>query len=61
MTLVTLTTYMNYQLDPFQRQAIELITQGRSVIVSAPTGVGKTLVADFLVEQVIAQIGRAHV
>ena len=55
MTLVTLTTYMNYELDPFQRQAINLITQGRSVIVSAPTGVGKTLVADFLVEQVIKQ------
>lgn len=52
---MTLTTYMNYELDPFQRQAIDLITQGRSVIVSAPTGVGKTLVADFLVEQIISQ------
>lgn len=54
---MALTTYRNFKLDPFQEQAIELITQGRSVIISAPTGVGKTLVADFLVDQTL-QAGR---
>jgi len=52
---VTLSKYLNFELDPFQKEAIELITQGKSVIVSAPTGVGKTLVADFLVEQTLRQ------
>jgi superfamily II RNA helicase len=48
------TNYLNYTLDPFQREAMDYVAQGRSVIVSAPTGVGKTLVADYLVEQVIS-------
>jgi superfamily II RNA helicase len=34
-------------LDPFQRRAIAAIDAGRSVLVSAPTGSGKTVVADF--------------
>jgi superfamily II RNA helicase len=46
-----LTSYRDFQLDKFQRQAMEHIAAGRSVIVCAPTGVGKTLVADFLVDQ----------
>lgn len=37
-------------LYPFQRQAIEAIDAGRSVIVAAPTGAGKTLVADYAIE-----------
>jgi len=32
---------------------MQFIAEGRSVLVSAPTGVGKTLVADFLVEQAL--------
>lgn len=46
-----ITSYQDFQLDQFQQQAMEFIAAGRSVIVCAPTGVGKTLVADFLVEQ----------
>jgi len=46
-----LTSYMDFQLDRFQQLAMEYIAAGRSVIVCAPTGVGKTLVADFLVDQ----------
>ncbi len=34
-------------LDPFQRRAIAAVDAGRSVLVSAPTGSGKTVVADF--------------
>ncbi|MEA4884337.1 MAG: DEAD/DEAH box helicase [Clostridia bacterium] len=43
--------YRGFQLDPFQREAIKHLEAGRSVLVSAPTGVGKTLVADYLIER----------
>ncbi|HOJ76548.1 MAG TPA: DEAD/DEAH box helicase [Bacillota bacterium] len=45
--------YRNYRLDEFQRQAIEELLKGNSVLVSAPTGVGKTLIADYLIDQAI--------
>jgi len=48
---VKIAPYKEFQLDRFQQQAMEFIAAGRSVVVCAPTGVGKTLVADFLVEQ----------
>lgn len=51
------TTYRGYVLDEFQKQAIELVQQNHSVLVSAPTGTGKTLVADFLIEE-MARLGR---
>ncbi len=35
--------------DPFQREAAESIASGRSVVVTAPTGAGKTLVAEVAV------------
>jgi superfamily II RNA helicase len=44
---------MNYQgldLDPFQQQAFQAIDEGKSVIVSAPTGCGKTLIAEYVVD-----------
>ena len=34
------------QLDTFQQEAIKYISDGISVIVSAPTGAGKTLIAE---------------
>ena len=46
----TQTTYRGYTLDAFQREAIEWLSAGDSVLVSAPTGTGKTLIADFLVD-----------
>jgi ATP-dependent RNA helicase DOB1 len=42
--------YRNLELDRFQVEAIQAINQNYSVIVSAPTGTGKTLVADYLVD-----------
>ncbi|WP_231577950.1 DEAD/DEAH box helicase [Thermorudis peleae] len=36
-----------FQFDPFQVEAIEAFLQGDSVMVAAPTGTGKTVVAEF--------------
>jgi len=47
--------YRGLQLDPFQNEAIEHIQQNRSVLVSAPTGTGKTIIADYIVDQALAQ------
>ena len=52
--------YRGLQLDPFQADAIEHLGEGRSVLVTAPTGTGKTIVADFLVEEAIRE-GRSVV
>jgi len=35
--------------DPFQEQAINYIKGGNSVIVSAPTGAGKTVIAEYVI------------
>ena len=47
----TIATYRGLTLDPFQRDAIRAIEAGQSVLVSAPTGTGKTLVADYIIEK----------
>ena len=44
------TTYRGYTLDEFQIEAIRHVTAGESVLVSAPTGTGKTLIADYLID-----------
>jgi ATP-dependent RNA helicase HelY len=43
-----------FKLDDFQLQAMEALTRGQSVLVAAPTGTGKTVVAEFGVEQALA-------
>ncbi|QZY51988.1 DEAD/DEAH box helicase [Leucobacter tenebrionis] len=40
---------IGYPLDAFQRSACERLEEGRSVLVAAPTGSGKTTVAEFAV------------
>lgn len=35
--------------DPFQQEAIDYINGGNSVIVSAPTGAGKTAIAEYII------------
>ncbi len=47
--------YKGLQLDRFQEEAIEAINRDNSVIVSAPTGAGKTIVAEYAVEQCIRE------
>ena len=39
----------SFPLDRFQHEAIEYLSDGRSVLVVAPTGSGKTVVAEFAV------------
>jgi ATP-dependent RNA helicase HelY len=43
-----------FPLDPFQEEAIRHILEGASVIVSAPTGAGKTLIAEFAITRAFA-------
>ncbi len=45
----------NIKLDRFQKEAIELIEKGYSVIVSAPTGAGKTLIAEYILEKCLKE------
>ncbi|MCG3175858.1 MAG: hypothetical protein MOGMAGMI_00795 [Candidatus Omnitrophica bacterium] len=40
--------------DPFQARAIAAIDQHRSVLVSAPTGAGKTAIAEYAIQKALA-------
>ena len=46
-------------LDPFQARAFDLLDEGKSVLVAAPTGSGKTLVAEYAVARALGEGGRA--
>ena len=50
---------LEFLADPFQREAIETIERGHSVVVTAPTGAGKTLVADGAIHLALAREKRA--
>jgi len=45
--------YRGLILDGFQSEAIEALNRGQSVLVAAPTGTGKTVVADYIVEHAL--------
>jgi len=42
-----------FELDGFQHRAADALDAGRSVLVSAPTGAGKTVVADYAVARAL--------
>ena len=46
---------MPFELDPFQKQAIDWIEKEHSVLVSAPTGAGKTVIAEYAIEKALAR------
>jgi len=41
---------IGFELDPFQREGADAIASGESIVVTAPTGSGKTLVAEFAIQ-----------
>ena len=43
-----------FPLDDFQLEAIDALNQGQSVVVSAPTGSGKTLIGEYAIHRAIA-------
>ena len=43
-----------FPLDPFQMEAIDALNIGHSVVVSAPTGSGKTLVGEYAIYRALA-------
>ena len=48
-----------FPLDAFQVRAIEALHAGESVLVAAPTGSGKTVVAEYGIEQALSRRGKA--
>ena len=44
-----------FTLDPFQVRAMEALEAGESVLVAAPTGSGKTVVAEFAVQRALSR------
>jgi superfamily II RNA helicase len=51
--------YRDFILDQFQEDAIKAIEAGHSVVVSAATGTGKTLIADYVINKAIEEGVRA--
>ncbi|HLG70219.1 MAG TPA: DEAD/DEAH box helicase [Chloroflexota bacterium] len=48
-----------FELDDFQARALAALEEGASVLVSAPTGVGKTVVAEMAIDRALARGQRA--
>jgi ATP-dependent RNA helicase HelY len=46
---------LQFDLDPFQLSACAVLEQGKSVLVAAPTGAGKTVVAEFAIFMAMAR------
>ncbi len=57
-TQSTTRMYRGFTLDPFQQRAVDFIDENKSVLVAAPTGVGKTLIADYIIEKIFREGGR---
>ncbi|MFN2545058.1 MAG: DEAD/DEAH box helicase [Actinomycetota bacterium] len=52
-------SYYPFPLDEFQLEAIGALDRGESVLVAAPTGSGKTVVAEYAVERALEQGAKA--
>ena len=49
---------LGIELDPFQVRAFDALDAGSSVLVAAPTGAGKTLVAEYAIHRALAEGGK---
>ncbi len=46
-------TLHNFKYDTFQQQAIDAVDNKNSILVSAPTGAGKTVIAEYVIAQAL--------
>ncbi|MBN1792076.1 DEAD/DEAH box helicase [Candidatus Woesearchaeota archaeon] len=53
-----MTDFHGFHLDQFQEDAINAVDGEHSVVVSAPTGSGKTLIADYIIDKELQGEGR---
>ncbi len=59
MTRDELAAAYAFGLDAFQVRALDALDAGRSVVVAAPTGSGKTLVAEYALAKALSEGGKA--
>ncbi|NEO99543.1 MAG: DEAD/DEAH box helicase [Symploca sp. SIO2E9] len=57
-TELDLNNLFPFELDQFQQEAIAALNAGRSVVVCAPTGSGKTLVGEYAIYRALSRGGR---
>jgi ATP-dependent RNA helicase HelY len=50
---------VGFELDRFQLEALDALDRRRNVVVAAPTGSGKTIVAEYAVARALAEGGKA--
>ena len=56
--MLNLEEYFPFPLDPFQIEAIKAINSGNSVVLTAPTGSGKTLIGEFAIHRGLSHDSR---
>ena len=44
-----------FELDDFQKEACNIINEGKSVVVCAPTGAGKTVIAQHAIHRALEE------
>ena len=49
MNQIDISSLFPFELDNFQKQAIEALNQKKSILVCAPTGSGKTAIAEYAI------------
>ncbi|HEY9712257.1 MAG TPA: DEAD/DEAH box helicase, partial [Chroococcales cyanobacterium] len=57
---IQISDLFNFKLDDFQIEAIGHLEEGRSVVVCAPTGSGKTVIAEYAVEMALRSNKRCY-
>src|SRR5437762_10448974 len=50
---------LGFEPDPFQQRAFDAVDAGHSVVVAAPTGSGKTVVAEYAVTRALSHGAKA--